>query len=237
MRLVVCDDVIEDAEKTKGLIKQYLEDNNSGGDIFVVSPSELLENIDDDFSYDIAVLDIDYNNDELNGIDLGKKINEKAPLCNIIYLTGVLDFASDVYETMHCYFVMKKNQDITLARALDKAIRIYHDNCKNSTLSFVCKGKDVIVLSSDIKYITRENRKIQIMSDKKYETYMSLNDCLSKLPECFSRCHMGYIVNMNYIKTIEGNKIYMADGFEAPVGRIYKESFIRHYLEFLEGRV
>ena len=107
MKLAVCDDVKEDADITLKIVKNYF--NNKATDVSYLSPNDLLYEIDNgEFIYDIIILDIDYKNCNYNGIELGKKINDKYPLCNIIYLTGILDFASDVYETNHCYFVMKK---------------------------------------------------------------------------------------------------------------------------------
>ncbi|MBQ9234814.1 MAG: hypothetical protein IJ167_12385, partial [Lachnospiraceae bacterium] len=142
MRLIICDNIREDALFTKKLIEEYLtEDKNN---ISIISPDELLGKIDDnEFDYDIAVIEIEYHRNDLNGIELGKRINDNAPLCNIIYLTDLSDFVSDVYETRHCYFVMKKNQQKTLNRALDKALELYYENSNKNTLHIKCNYNDV----------------------------------------------------------------------------------------------
>ena len=124
MKLVVCDDLKEDADFSLNIINDYLKNIQDDYNICYKTPDELDSEIQNgNFEYDIAVLDIDYKGYNFNGIDLGQKINNSCPLCSIIYLTAILDFASDVYETEHCYFVMKKNQKLTMNRALDKAVK------------------------------------------------------------------------------------------------------------------
>ncbi|MBR1815542.1 MAG: LytTR family transcriptional regulator DNA-binding domain-containing protein [Lachnospiraceae bacterium] len=236
MRLIICDDVQEDAFKTKELIEDYNIKEFTYIDI--TQPDILLKEIDNKtFDYDIIILDIEYHRTDLNGIELGRRINEYAPLCNIIYLSDVPDFASDVYETKHCYFVMKKNQHITLKRALEKALEIYYENNDKCALHIICNYNDVYLSTKIIQYITRENRKLKIIADKTYECYMGLNDCKKQLPKKFVRCHTGYIINADYIKSIESNKICMMDNREIPIGRVYKDSFMLHYLEYLGRRI
>ncbi|MBQ9277906.1 MAG: response regulator transcription factor [Lachnospiraceae bacterium] len=238
MKLVICDDVREDAEKTIRIINDYFENMNDESDIIYFSPDELSCEIEKgEFEFDIAILDIDYKNDNYNGIDLARKINELSPLCNIIYLTAILDFASDVYETEHCYFVMKKNQQKTLKRALDKAVRIVNENNENKYIKLTSSGKEILILTNEIRYLTRENRKVQIIGDNTFESYISLGDCIEMLPKKFVRCHTGYIVNLDYIKVVEGNKIMLSDDTFIPIGRVYKDSFMYSYLEYLERRV
>lgn len=62
-------------------------------------------------------------NKEINGIDLAKKITIEAPFCQIIFLTGYVDFAPYVYEADHLYFVLKTQLDTMMPKALEKAAR------------------------------------------------------------------------------------------------------------------
>lgn len=238
MKLVVCDDLKEDADISLNIINDYLKNIQDDYNICYKTPDELDSEIQNgNFEYDIAVLDIDYKGYNFNGIDLGQKINNSCPLCSIIYLTAILDFASDVYETEHCYFVMKKNQKLTMNRALDKAVKLVDEYNKNKVIKIISSGKEILISTEDIRYITRENRKIKFIGESCFESYISLNDCLEILPKKYARCHTGYIVNMDYIKAVEGNKIVLSDDVEIPVGRVYKDSFMMDYLDYLERRV
>ena len=238
MKLVVCDDVKEDAEITINIIDDYMKKDHKDYSVDFYLPNDLNKEIQEgNFKYDIAVLDIDYSEEKFNGIDLAGKINEVCPQCNIIYLTAILDFASDVYETEHCYFVMKKNQKLTMNRALDKAVKLVDEYNKSKVIKIISSGKEILISTEDIRYITRENRKIKIVGEACFESYISLNDCLEILPKKYVRCHTGYIVNMDFIKAVEGNKIVLSDDVEIPVGRVYKDSFMMDYLDYLERRV
>ena len=49
--------------------------------------------------------------DGMNGIELANELNSTLPECRIIYLTGYLDYAPDVYTTEHVWFVLKDRID------------------------------------------------------------------------------------------------------------------------------
>lgn len=239
MKIFVCDDELIETTITKKIIDGYLKDNKIESEVLYKNPDDIVKEVEDKrFDYDIAILDIDFKVDDFNGIDLGHIINENYPLCIVIYLTAILDFASDVYETEHCYFVMKNNQEITLKRALDKAISLHRINSEKKSISIISEGKNITIPVWDIHYITREGRKIKICcGDIEHDSYISLNDILKQLPDKFVRCHTGYIVNYDYIRRVESNVLYMDEDYEIPIGRIYKESFMLKYIDYLEGRV
>lgn len=72
------------------------------------------------FHGDLILLDIRMQ--WKDGIALAGQINQASPRCQIIFLTGYIDYATMVYETRHLYFVLKPQMDPMLPRAMDKAL-------------------------------------------------------------------------------------------------------------------
>lgn len=237
MRVILCDDKLEEIMSVQDLIDGYRGIKKT--DISCLLPEELMKGIEsEDFECDIAILDIEFPELEFNGIDLGRKLNEKYPSCQIIYLTHILEYASDVYETEHVYFVMKKNKELTLFRALDKAIDVYLENRNKNHIDIVSNGRKVMVLQHSICYFERQQRLVNIHTlDNVITTYESLTKCVGRLSNEFSRCHGGYVVNMSYILNVETDKITMKDGDIIPIGRSYKDHFMRKYMDYLSLRM
>lgn len=234
MKIVICDDEKQDAAKSKELLDGY----RGIDDIKVYTPNQILFDIEEDFfDADIAILDIEYHK-EINGIDVGHLINEKYPACQIIYLTKVTDYASDVYETEHVYFVTKQNQDKTLYRAIDKAMELHENEQNYKHLEIYANKKKRILQQKVITYIEKVGRKTIIHTgEESYETYEALSNLMRALSEDFSRTHGSYIVNLRFVETIEKETVTLNDGITVPVGRTYRDSLMRQYMHFISRRM
>ena len=235
MHIIICDDERDDAEKVAEIMKKQLLAEKD--ELEIVSPDQLVLSLQsNNTQYDIIVLDIEYHREDLDGIKVGTLINQIQPNCQIIYLTGILDYASEVYETKHCYFVQKKNQNVTLRRAYEKARSIVEKNEEKRLLRLVVNGKEQFMQTGTIRYIQRDGRVLRIHGDKEYCCYETLSHIILELPSFFTRCHTGYIVNLNEVRTVSGDFLYMNDDKEIPIGRRYKKDFMDVFLKFLSGR-
>lgn len=234
MKIVICDDEREDADISKGLLAGYRGIN----DIKIYTPDEMLFDIEEDFlEADIAILDIEYHKD-INGIDIGHLINKKYPACQVIYLTKITDYASDVYETEHVYFVTKQNQDITLYRAVNKAMDVYQSEQDYKHLEIFANKKKRVLQQRSILYIERIERKTFVhIKGEKFETYQSLSNFVKRLSDDFVRCHGSYIVNLRFVESIEKGAVVMTDGTTVPVGRTYQDNLMKDYMRFLAKRM
>lgn len=236
MKLIICDDDIKDAKKANDILSTLpmLKDF----DIKIKSPQDVNMAVEEDlFKCDILIMDIQYEGESFDGIELTRKINEKLPACQIIYLSNILDFAPSVYDTNHCYFVMKENMDIMLPRAITKAVES-HNTISNDIIEFLSNGHKVYTSQSEIKYIERDDRLLNIYTLKKtYQCYTSLKKIESKLGSSFARCHGGFIVNLAYVSGIDGNQLYLKDGTIIPIGMRFFENFKLKYLKYYSDRM
>lgn len=236
MKLVICDDEIKDAEKAFEIVKKI--QCTKDFDIKIKTPQDIMLAVEEDLLIcDILVMDIMYVGEQYDGIELTQLVNEKLPACQIIYLTNILDFAPYVYETNHCYFVMKENIEIMLPRAVEKAI----DSSKeigNDIIEFLSNGHKVYTFQNEITYIERNDRVLSINTLKKnYLCYTSLRKIESKLSNSFARCHGGFIVNLDYVSSIDGNEIHLKDGSRIPIGMRFFEDFKMKYLKYYSDRM
>lgn len=237
MRIIICDDSIIEAEKTKEvLISNQLADE---ADITIFLPDDLRDEIErKSLSCDIAIMDIEFDAIPYNGINLSASINELLPSSQIIYLTNILEFAPDVYETKHCYFVLKSNMDLMLPRAVNKAVNIIQKSKEDAVMEIVCDGSRVLIPQHDIIYVERVQRKLTIHTEKAdYSFYSSLKKFLSQANSLFVRCHEAFVVNLDYINVVKKDVVQMEGGRELPIGISFEKNFRTRYMNYWADRV
>ncbi len=89
------------------------------------------------------------------------------------------------------------------------------------------EGRTYVPLSQ-IYYLEAREKKIYVRLKRQVLTFYDTLDHLEEtLPEMFSRCHRGFIVNRSYVRTVmlSKNLLALEDGIEVPLSRKYKAEF------------
>ncbi|WP_353096443.1 LytTR family DNA-binding domain-containing protein [Tissierella praeacuta] len=199
---------------------------------------------------DIVFLDIQMP--QMSGIDVARKLLEEEYRPMVIFVTAYDQFAVEAFEVNAIDYLLKPISEERLERRLediilkddkekfdynklDKLIQDIKSNTKITTkrLSLYHNNKLIPIETKDIIYATIEDKSTVILSNKgKFETNYTLNDLMEKLDSSnFFRTHKSYIVNLNYIESIEPwfNSTYninLKDIDEViPVSRNYAKNF------------
>lgn len=230
MKIIICDDEPKDSERTRQLLLE--KEIATEEQITVYKPQELALVLElEEFVCDIAIMDIEYKRMEVNGIMLSMELNRRLPTCQIIYLTNVLEFAPEVYETKHCYFVLKAHMDWILPRAMQKAIYVLQNQERFEVLELRENGKSVYIRQRDILYLERIGRAVVIHTlERDYSSYQSLSQLLRRLDMNFLRCHGSYAVNYRYIRSLMRESVKLEGDIRIPIGRSYRTSFHERYM-------
>ncbi len=237
MKIIICDDELQDAETTEAVIKK--EFKNEKFELDIETPQNVFVALEEKIlKCDIMIMDIQFKDETFDGIQLSSLVNEVLPACQIIYLTSILEFAPMVYDTTHCYFVMKDNMKIMLPRAINKAVNGFNDATNNEIAEFLCDGQKVFISHKDIIYIERDDRVLKIHTqNKEYTCYLSLRQIGKKLSSNFVRCHGGFVVNLDYVTSIEKDNLYLKTGMNLPIGKRFYEDFKLSYLNYYANKI
>lgn len=178
-------------------------------------------------SFDLIFLDIQMP--ELNGMDFLKIINNKT---QVILTTAYSDFALESYEYGVVDYLLKpisydrfyksvlRVKDQFLENSLEKS------NAEKNNFFFVkSEGKQIKVHFQEILYIEglRDYVNIKTTSDELI-VLENLKNLENMLPRHFKRIHKSYIVNLQKITSIEGNKVFI-EKLPINIGETYKVSF------------
>lgn len=179
-------------------------------------------------SADIALVDIDLGEDLPSGIDLVR--DTAANKTQVIYVTGYVDYVSDVYETTHVGFLIKPVDQQRLNDALARAIsRLEQDGAGDFV---VHTGSSTLrVAPNRVVYIESNRRKLQIHEGggRIIETYGKLSDVAQALPAGFARCHQSFLVNQSCVKAIRASELVLTDGTLLPVSQRCRKDLLRAF--------
>ena len=178
-------------------------------------------------SYDLVFLDIQMP--ELNGMDFLKIIKNKTP---IILTTAYSDFALESYEYGVVDYLLKP---ISYDRFYKSVLRVKDRFLENSSeksnieendFFFVkSEGKKVKVNFQEILYIEGLRDYVNIKTTaEEFIILENLKNLENLLPKYFKRIHKSYIVNLQKITSIDGNKVFI-EKIPINIGETYKVSF------------
>ena len=110
----------------------------------------------------IALLDIQLGQD--NGISLAKQLFPSPSQTQVIFITGYVEYCSDVYETEHIYFLLKPLDPVLLKKSLQQAVDRLE--ALPITLSIQTREGAFSLPLTDILYIESHMRKLSIHTPK-----------------------------------------------------------------------
>ena len=201
--------------ETISLPKHAINSFYKGNDLY----NSIQEAMKDKEPYDIVIMDIDLPDG--NGIKFSKKINIFSPHTIIIYMTSYEEYVSDVYDTNHIYFVLKKNYQKYLPHALSLAYEVLNKE-RRASLKIFWNKEEYNILLKDIFYMERKLRTTYIVTPTHtYSTSEKLEDLLKRLGETFAMSHRSYIINLKMVQEISKDSALLVDGTSIPISRSY----------------
>lgn len=228
--ILICDDDRNQAERLKSLAAPY----GRGANIKVFTEgSRMLAHMSAHPASRICLLDVILE-EGADGIELAQKIRNVDPDAVIIFLSGFLEKACDVYEVDHCWFIYKPQKEKKLPEALNKAFSLLETR---SSGLVVHKGSRYIKLDpGDILCIERIRRYSLITCGSTiHEVREDFSQLLAQLPETFHQCHRSYIVNFEKVRSFADSEFELDNGVRVPVARSSLTKIKEAWIRYLSG--
>lgn len=178
----------------------------------------------------IVFLDIDIPG--MNGIRLGEEIRMLNSGAVIIYITAHERFAYQAFQVRAFHYLLKPLRLEKFRLVLTEALASLQ-NVKvaeqEETFSVQLRGEMLRLSYSDISYFEKVGHKIKICTaSREILYYGQLYELLNTLePTLFVRCHHGYIVNLDKIRSFKENTLLLDGNLRLPVGKTYGETLRR----------
>lgn len=193
---------------------------------------------------DILYLDIDMP--QMSGMELAEKIRETDAELILIFCTNLQQFALNGYSVSALGFLVKPVQWYSFHLYLDRALKVLRKRAGNpGPESIVVKDGAVsrVIRAADIKYVeVRQHHLLYNVKDETtgqetvIKTRGTMQDATALLSACgFARCSSSFLVNLSCITAVSRMELHIGQE-TVPIGRAYKDSFIREFSKFLAKR-
>lgn len=232
--IAIVEDSPPEVEKLKEYIARYSEENKielkvthfESGILFLEKYNPV---------YDIILLDIGLP--EMNGMETAERLREIDKSTTIIFVTNMAQFAVRGYEVDAFDFVVKpvsySNFVLKLKRALNKL------SSRGEQEVVITSGGNIYRLpSSQIKHIEISGHNLSYYTNYGVlESYGNLKEVESKLgSKMFVRCNSCYLVNLNYVRAVEGYSVLVGDK-QLQISRPKRKAFMQALNDFLGGGI
>lgn len=217
-QIFFCDDDAEASAiylpKIKAAFKTYLEHV----DITAFrSPSRLLEHIRNGNSCDLLFIDIDMP--EMSGIDLCRKLQAQGYSIPVVFLSNMEERVYETFEFPTVFFLRKRFFTNELQKVVRRALQ--ETARKRETVLLNAGTQSYRLAVSDVKYLEIMDQMLTVfmVNGQIVLRYKMENAERLLLPYGFLRVHKSYLVNYNYIHSIQREELSLTDGTRIPVSR------------------
>lgn len=196
MKVLICDDDKYIVSEIKNNLNTYTDKHKIAFDIDSFYSGINILNSNN--RYDMAFIDIEMP--LVNGLTLSTQLKKVNSNIIIFIITSHESYLDDAMDLDVFRYLSKPIDKDRFFRALNTAINYFHSNTQIITLEYY--DECYSVFTSDIVYVTIENRKAVIITrQKKYYTNKKLSYWKEKLKDYdyFAQPHYSYLVNLRYV--------------------------------------
>ncbi|KPU45039.1 transcriptional regulatory protein YpdB [Oxobacter pfennigii] len=239
LQIAVCDDNIDELSNMVQLINLYRTSRHLNCEHAAFSNGfELISALEKGKRFDIYCLDIMMPG--FTGIDAAKEIRTFDKTAPILFFTSSPEFALESYSVKAINYVLKPISKEKLFFTFDELLE--QIKAKEEEDAVIVKSNEGIqkILISNLAFAEVIGRNVlyHLRSGKVVECtepFSSVCDNLLKYG-CFIKPHRSYLVNMQYVDTIENHQITLQTLSAVPVAQGKAKEIKQQYLNYqMEG--
>ena len=224
-KIAICDD--EDAliKELKDGLQRYAAETGKEFCYFAFHDGgELLQAYQPD--YDLIFMDIKM--EKLDGLKAAERIRAMDSQVGLIFLTSLKQYVWKGYEYGAVNYLLKPVKYSVLKMELDRYFARYQGK-EEPYLHFANDSGKYRVPYKSIRYAETERRNVMVhFEDREQVVYTNMKEISALLcsqPQ-FARSHQSFVVNLSYIKGIEGLEAILTTGERIPISQPRRKDFM-----------
>ena len=241
MRIALVDDRVADLNDAENFLNEHFERKVLGmADSVQIDSFALVEDFLRAFvpgKYDLFILDIFMK--PLNGIQVAQIIRNRDRDAFIIFLTNSAEYILEGYKVFAVgYFLKPLSKNV---EQFDKTFEYIFPKLQENMrkISVSVKGVETGILNKSIRYVDigeKHNVCIhlldgEILARNSYEEIFAALEGDSRFVECYHRI----LLNMDFVKYMDGNDFVLNDGSRIPISQRKSKSVKLKYMTHLIG--
>lgn len=232
IKILICDDdkILCDQIKA-GLEKHYAKGVNVGVEH---DADRLYDGFQNGRFGNVDILLMDIRFEKINGIDVVKEIQRTYRCLKVIFITGYMDYATQIFKADPSNFLVKPVRNEKLFAAVDELLEKIREE-KNDCILLQTKGNAVRVKTRDILFVESDRRVLRIYERETcWIVHKKIEEVEKELPDFFLRCHQSFLVNMDEIKVFNADKIILFDGRRVDVSKAKYREARKKFFRYVE---
>lgn len=229
INIALCDDEPAFLESLHHRIADYLRARDTkfsttlflSGDMLLASKTH----------FDIIFLDIKMSGTD--GMKTAERLRRRGDECALIFVSSIIDYAPDAFEVAAVSYLLKPVEDEKLFSVLRK-ITGSIERGEARFLLLKAGGQMKKLPLSDITYVEALDHSVFVHTksasescNKKIELLFSE---LCEQSENFFRCHRGYIINLQQVRSYADGIATLESGEKLPVAKRRRTQFLHELL-------
>lgn len=234
VRIGILEDEAAYSERLLTYLKQYQTENPDFSyttEIYTTGIA-LLTKVASQF--DLLFLDIQMP--DMTGIEVARRIREKDESVMILFTTNYSQYAIDGYSVGAFDYMLKPLSYQPFSSKLSRALRILSYIKDRVELHLKTKQGSKKIPADEVQYIEVFAHDLHFYTDsEEIKIWGSLSEYEKKLEKAhFARCNVSYLVNLRYVKEIQGSEVLVGK-HRLPISRAKRKEFLAAFAQYKGG--
>ena len=233
LKIAVCDDSRELLEKVEKDLHEYESVRSTPVTVHTYTNAvDLLDGLKKT-DYDILILDIIMPG--FTGMQAAHEIRKFNEEIKIIFLTSSKEFAIESYSVGAYYYLLKPVLKEKLFSVLDKVVSEITSKQESCVIYTHMGIVNIPFAKIECLEVYNKHLVFHLSDGSTKETRGALTDYENVFLERkeFLKIHRSYILNMDYIHSIEAGEIATYSGKRFPVSRLLAKDIKEHYMNYM----
>lgn len=224
IRVALVEDFQPQIERMTQILKQIQDEEKLSIEISVFRDGETFASYAP-HAFDLALLDIQM--DKLDGMEAARRVRLQDEEMIIIFITNLAQYAIQGYAVQALDFILKPVNPGQFREKFIKAIRRIEKKQNEKRICVKSGAGSVWLTLSEISFVEIVSRHLEIHTPAQV---LCCNDSLQnfekQLDERFYRCHVAYLVNMDYVRQVGKSTARIDDDGEVLVSKYRRREFM-----------
>lgn len=216
LKIAICDDNLDSTISLQHILESEIIEQKLDAELCIVTKNQQdIKNMIIAKEIDILILDVEFKNSDINGIEFAKELRKYNKDFYLIFVSAHQRFLYPALVTKIFDYIVKPVNKETIH---DLVTRIKEEFNNNSL--FVRINKWQMIKASEIIYMEKSINKTIITTTRGNisctKTLDKMQDCL---PKNFARCHRSFIINKDKIISLDkkNKQITLENGAICPI--------------------
>ena len=234
LNIIILEDQAEQADRLSHMLKKYAESHE--GFAYNLKLYDRSIPFLTEYKCDADLLFLDIQIPDMLGMEAAKRIRQMDNRVMIIFVTMLTQYAIEGYSVGAFDYVLKPVRFEEFSSKMDRVCRMLAHQSTSMTLEVRTKEEIRRINVDDITFLEVSNHDVLIHTDSEIiRQWGNLKTYEEKLaPAHFVRCNVSFLVNLKYVRAVNGNTV-MVHGHNLPISSSKRKEFLMALAQYKGG--